>query len=64
MRRPVTNPAATLIEEQLNHACGGMKWDHNYQSKNVIDARGGDITILWWSFTFDVNGNVSSVTRV
>jgi hypothetical protein len=39
-----------------------MKWDHNYVSKDAIDARGGQFTMLGVTVTLDVNGNVSSVS--
>jgi hypothetical protein len=57
----IDHPTATLSAEELDHVSGGMKWDHNYVSKNVIDARGGQFTI-GWTFTVDVNGHVSSVS--
>jgi hypothetical protein len=61
MTHSIAHPAAMLSEEELDHVSGGMKWDHNYVSKNVIDARGGTFNI-GWTFTVDVNGHVSSVT--
>ena len=56
-------PAVMLTTEQLDHVNGGMKWDHNYVSKNVIDARGGQFEWLGWVATFDTSGHVSSVTK-
>jgi hypothetical protein len=40
-----------------------MKWDHNYVSKDVIDTRGGQFYALGYTFTLDINGNVSSATK-
>jgi len=51
-----------LSAEELDHVSGGFKTDPNYVSKNVIDARGGQAQLLWWTFTFDVNGKVSSIS--
>jgi hypothetical protein len=51
-----------LTSAELSRVSGGMKWDHNYVSKDVIDARGGQYTMLGVTVTLDVNGNVSSVT--
>ena len=54
--------AVELNAEQLTEAAGGMKWDHNYVSPNVIDARGGYTTIYGITFTYDINGKCSSVS--
>jgi len=51
-----------LNVEQLAIAAGGMKWDRNHVSPNVIDARGGQMQVLFWNVTFDINGKVSSIT--
>jgi hypothetical protein len=51
-----------LNADEIAAVSGGMKWDHNYVSKNVIDARGGYITVWGLTFTFDVNGKMSSVS--
>jgi hypothetical protein len=50
-----------LGETELDRVSGGMKWDHNYTSKDVIDARGGQLTVWGVTLTFDVNGKVSSI---
>jgi len=63
MTHSIAHPAATLSAEELDFVSGGMKWDHNYVSKDVIDARGGQFQMLGWTFTLDVNGNVSSATH-
>ena len=47
---------------ELDAASGGMKWSP-VKNDDVIDARGGQISILGFNITFDVKGNVSSVTR-
>lgn len=52
-----------LNVHDLAAVSGGMKWDHNYQSKDVIDARGGYFTILGETITYDLNGKVTSVSR-
>jgi hypothetical protein len=52
-----------LTSAELSRVSGGMKWDHNYVSKEVIDARGGQDSFWGYTYTFDVNGNVSSVTK-
>jgi hypothetical protein len=51
-----------LSGEELDRVSGGMKYDPNYVSPNVIDARGGQFDLLWWTFTLDVNGNISSIS--
>jgi hypothetical protein len=51
-----------LSIEQMVIAAGGMKWDRNHVSPNVIDARGGQMDVLFWNVTFDINGKVSSIT--
>jgi len=51
-----------LNDADLDLVSGSMKWDHNYVSKNVIDARGGDIYTPFGTFTRDVNGAISSFT--
>ena len=47
----------------LEEVIGGMKWDHNHVSPNVIDARGGSFTIFGWTMTVDLKGNVTSATH-
>jgi hypothetical protein len=55
--------ARELGEEELAHVSGGLKWDRNYTSSNVIDARGGQIVIWGIPVTLDVNGKVSSIGK-
>lgn len=51
-----------LSDEELDHVSGGFKWDRNHVSSDVIDARGGQFQLLWWTFTLDVNGKISSIS--
>jgi hypothetical protein len=51
-----------LSMEQMAIAAGGMKWDRNHVSPNVIDARGGQFHVLFWDVTLDIKGNISSIT--
>ena len=51
-----------LNADELDTACGGMKTDKNYVSNNVIDARGGSLTVWGVTFTYDVNGKMSSIS--
>ena len=50
-----------LSDSELSEVAGGMKWDQNHQSCDVIDARGGQFKVFGVSFTLDAGGNVSSV---
>ena len=51
----------TLSGEELDQVSGGMKWDRNHVSSNVIDARGGQMSFFGFNWAFDINGKVSSV---
>lgn len=62
MTHSIAHPAAMLSAEELDHVSGGFKTDPNHESKNVIDARGGQAQLLWFTLTFDVNGKVSSIS--
>jgi hypothetical protein len=54
--------ARELDEGELAGATGGMKWDKNHKSCNVIDARGGSYEVKGViSFTVDANGLISSI---
>lgn len=53
----------SLSDDNLAAVSGGMKWDHNYTNKEVIDARGGYFTILGCTITYDPSGKVTSVGR-
>jgi hypothetical protein len=61
MTHSIEHPVAMLPEE-LDAVSGGMKTDPNYVSKNVIDARGGSLTVWGVTFTYDINGKMSSIT--
>ncbi|MBR1231264.1 hypothetical protein [Bradyrhizobium sp. AUGA SZCCT0182] len=45
---------------ELDAANGGMKWTPGTKNPDVIDARGGQLSFLGLTFTFDINGKVSS----
>ena len=51
-----------LNADELDSVYGGMKTDPNYVSKDVIDARGGYLTVWGVTFTYDVNGKMSSIS--
>jgi hypothetical protein len=51
-----------LDTTELDAVSGGMKWSP-VKNDDVIDARGGQISVFGFNITFDVKGNVSSVTR-
>ena len=51
-----------LGRTELEQVSGGMKWPRGYKSPNVIDARGGSIRIGGIIVTFDINGDVSSIS--
>jgi hypothetical protein len=66
MTRSDAQPECTLRElsrEELDQVSGGMKYDRNHVSSNVIDARGGQFETWFGTITLDVNGKVSSITR-
>ena len=49
-----------LNASELDAANGGMKWTPGTKNPDVIDARGGQFSILGITFTFDIKGNASS----
>ena len=51
-----------LTDEERDRATSGMKWQSGTRNPGGIDARGGQIGVLGWTFTLDVNGTVSSAT--
>ena len=59
----MSNEKRELSPDQLESVSGGMKWERGHKSPNVIDARGGQMTVIGWTFTFDIRGNVSSITH-
>ena len=52
-----------LNTADLEAVSGGMKWTPGTKNDDVIDARGGQISIFGFNITFDVKGNISSVTH-
>jgi hypothetical protein len=54
--------AVALSDTDIDLVRGGMKWDRNHKSKDVIDARGGQIQTPIGTFTLDVNGTISGFT--
>jgi len=57
-----TTAICELNDADLDLVSGGMKWDRNHVSKDVIDARGGQIETPIGTFTLDVRGVISSFT--
>jgi len=49
-----------LNTADLDLAVGGMKWTPGTKNDDVIDARGGQISLFGYSVTFDINGHISS----
>jgi hypothetical protein len=60
--RDMNNDIHELSTDELDAASGGLKWDHNYVSKDVIDARGGSVTFMGLTFTMNANGKLSSIS--
>jgi hypothetical protein len=54
--------ATELTPAARSRVSGGMKYDHTYVSPDVIDARGGSFEFLGLTYTFDVNGKISSIS--
>jgi hypothetical protein len=52
-----------LDTAELDAVSGGLKWTPGTKNDDVIDARGGQIKIFGFNITFDVKGDVSSVSR-
>lgn len=48
-----------LDTTDLEAVSAGMKWTP-VKNDDVIDARGGQISIFGFNITFDVNGHISS----
>ena len=46
---------------ELDAVNGGMKWTPGTRNPDVIDARGGQLSFLGITVTFDVNGKLSSI---
>jgi hypothetical protein len=62
METDMNSNSSELGISELDAASGGMKWTP-VKNDDVIDARGGQISLFGFSITFDVKGNVSSVTH-
>jgi bacteriocin-like protein len=58
----MNNEIHELNADELDAVIGGMKIDPNYVSKNVIDARGGYLTVWGVTFTYDIHGKMSSIS--
>jgi hypothetical protein len=58
----MNNGFRELSLEEISTVSGGMKWDRNHVSNDVIDARGGQFTALGLTFTVDLEGNITSIT--
>lgn len=56
------NAIRELDIAELGHVSGGMKTDPNYVSKNVIDARGGQVTFMGLTFSLDIHGRISDIS--
>lgn len=54
--------ARELGDSELAGVSGGMKWTPGTSNPDVIDARGGQVKIMGFTFTLDVNGKISSIT--
>ena len=52
--------SSELETSELDAVGGGMKWNRNTKNDDVIDARGGQISLFGYSVTFDINGHISS----
>jgi hypothetical protein len=50
----------SLIE--LDRVTGGMNLDGYRESSNVVDARGGQSTFLFWRISYDAQGHISDVS--
>jgi len=48
-----------LSLSELDAASGGMIWDRNHRSPNVLDARGGQFKLFGITVSLDINGKVS-----
>ncbi|MBA2401785.1 MAG: hypothetical protein H0V72_24405 [Bradyrhizobium sp.] len=59
----MANETRELGIDQLEAISGGMKWTPGHKSPYVVDARGGMVTVVGWTFTFDIKGNLSSITH-
>jgi hypothetical protein len=49
-----------LDTTDLDAVSGGFKWNPNTKNDDVIDARGGSVTLFGFRVTFDIHGHISS----
>lgn len=52
--------AGELGSRELETVSGGMKITAGYRSADVIDGRGGDISVCGVTITLDAKGHISS----
>jgi hypothetical protein len=52
-----------LSDSVLEKVAGAFKYDKNYVSNNVIDARGGSLTVMGYTATCDLNGKMTSFSH-
>lgn len=61
--KTVTTEKTTGIRElridELDHVTGGMQVQQGYRSKDVIDGRGGEISVMWGTVRIAVGGDGS-----
>ncbi len=48
-----------LSPDELDHITGGMQVQQGYRSKDVIDGRGGEISVMWGTVRIAVGGDGS-----
>ncbi len=51
-----------LTAHELQQVSGGMMLGGSRESSNVVDARGGQSTFLFWKISYDANGHVSDIS--
>jgi hypothetical protein len=56
----MNNDIRELDTAELEAVSGGMKWNPNTKNDDVIDARGGSISLFGYRVTFDKGGAISS----
>jgi hypothetical protein len=52
-----------LSASEVSRVSGATKWERGTKNSDVVDARGGSISMLGWVVDFDINGNASGVRR-
>ena len=54
-----------ISDGELAEVTGGMKWDRNHRSPNVVDMRGGQRRIGFFTVaSYDINGRLSGVDYI